>query len=202
MVLVPRLRFVPTLALLAAAACSTGAAWEPVQPVTRAAADPDTQPLPEGPATHIRDPRASASAAASASGSASAAPAGSGAPASSAAPSASASATVAAAKPKPPAAGPAAAPPAAVDCGTKENPCPMQKLMRGMAAASTPEALEAAFTRVAGLSPSPGWQWSAIAKKGAELAKSGDVAAAKAQCKACHDAHREAYKSGFRGRKI
>lgn len=79
----------------------------------------------------------------------------------------------------------------------------MQKLMRGgMASASTPEALESAFNRVAGLSPNGGWQWAAIAKKGAELAKSGDVPGAKKQCKACHDQYKDAYKAQYRARKI
>jgi hypothetical protein len=88
-------------------------------------------------------------------------------------------------------------------CGDKANPCPMQKFMRGtMVTASTPEALAAAFTRVAGLSPSGGWAWRGIAQKGAELAKGGDVAAAKQQCKACHDQHREAYKAQYRARKF
>jgi hypothetical protein len=79
----------------------------------------------------------------------------------------------------------------------------MQKFMRGqMTAASTAEALAAAFTRVAGMSPSGGWAWASIAKKGAELAKSGDVVGAKAQCKACHDEHRDAYKKQYRARKL
>lgn len=98
-------------------------------------------------------------------------------------------------------AAPAAA--AEADCGSKESPCPMQKLMKGsMATATTPEALAAAFTRVAALSPNPSWQWAAISQKGAELAKSGDSAGAKAQCKVCHDQYREPYKKQYRARKI
>jgi hypothetical protein len=79
----------------------------------------------------------------------------------------------------------------------------MQKLMRGqMTAASTGPALEAAFNRVAGLSPNGGWAWASIAKKGAELAKAGDVPGAKAQCKACHEQHKDAYKKQYRAKKI
>jgi len=52
------------------------------------------------------------------------------------------------------------------------------------------------------MSPNGGWTWAAISKKGAELAKGGDVAGAKAQCKACHDAYKEPYKQQYRGRKI
>jgi len=88
-------------------------------------------------------------------------------------------------------------------CGDREHPCPMQKLMRGtMGSAKTPEELTAAFNRVAGLSPNGGWQWRAIAQKGAELAKGGDTAAAKKQCKACHDQYREPYKQQYRARKF
>jgi hypothetical protein len=88
-------------------------------------------------------------------------------------------------------------------CGTRENPCPMQKFMRGtMGSAKTPEELTAAFTRASALSPSGGWQWRAIAQKGAELAKGGDAAAAKKQCKACHDQYKEPYKQQYRARKI
>jgi len=74
--------------------------------------------------------------------------------------------------------------------------------MRAMGSASTPEALEAAFTRVAGMSPSASWSWASIAKKGAELAKAGDVAGAKKQCGACHTAHREPYKAQYRARPL
>jgi hypothetical protein len=96
-----------------------------------------------------------------------------------------------------------AAAPAAADCGTKENPCPMQRFMRGsMASASTPEALASAFSRAAGMSPNGGWSWRAISQKGADAAKAGDVPGAKAQCKACHDAYKESYKAQYRARKI
>ena len=88
-------------------------------------------------------------------------------------------------------------------CGTKDNLCPLQKLMRGeMAGASTGPALAAAFTHTANLSPNGGWNWRAISMKGAGLAKSGDTAAAKQQCKACHDAYKESYKSTYRARAV
>ena len=79
----------------------------------------------------------------------------------------------------------------------------MQRFMRAaMTSASTPEALAAAFGRVSGMSPNGGWSWGAIAKKGVDAAKAGDVAGAKAQCKACHDAYKEPYKGQYRARKI
>ncbi len=88
-------------------------------------------------------------------------------------------------------------------CGTKENLCPLQKLMRGeVAGAGTGPGLAAAFAHVANLSPNGGWQWRAMSQKGAELAKSGDTAGAKAQCKACHDAYKEQYKSTYRARPV
>lgn len=98
---------------------------------------------------------------------------------------------------------PASAGPDPSSCGTKDNLCPLQKLMRGeMAGASTGPALAAAFTHTANLSPNGGWNWRAISMKGAELAKSGDTAAAKQQCKACHDAYKESYKSSYRARAV
>jgi hypothetical protein len=92
---------------------------------------------------------------------------------------------------------------AAPACGDKANPCPMQKFMRGtMSAATDAPALQAAFSRLAGLSPNGGWQWRAIAQAGADAAKGGDVAAAKKQCKACHDQYREQYRQQYRARKF
>jgi hypothetical protein len=161
--------------------------------------DPEATALPEAPRGKMLDPLAPApppppapaptpepSAAASASAATSAVASG------------PRPATSASAAPKPSAA--AAAP---VECGTKDKPCPMQLFMRGtMSGATTPEQLAAAFARVAGMSPNGGWSWRAIANKGAEAAKAGDVPAAKAQCKACHDAYKEPYKQQYRARKI
>jgi hypothetical protein len=76
----------------------------------------------------------------------------------------------------------------------------MRTTMAG--AASDPAALQAAFSKLAGLSPNGGWAWRSIAQKGADAAKAGDVAEAKKQCKACHDQYREQYKQQYRARKI
>jgi outer membrane biosynthesis protein TonB len=155
-------------------------------------ADPDTQPLPSEPKAAIPDPKSPVAAAPPP------APTPTPVPESPAAPSASVAKAAPPAKPAP-----TAAPAPGEECGSKENPCPMQRLMRGqMAGAQSAEALEAAFTKVAGLSPSGGWAWASIAKKGAELAKAGDVAGSKAQCKACHDQHKDAYKKQFRAKKL
>ncbi len=107
--------------------------------------------------------------------------------------------TVAVAKP----ATPKPATPDPSSCGTKDNLCPLQKMMRGeMAGASTGPALAAAFAHVGNLSPNGGWSWRAISAKGAELAKAGDTAGAKQQCKACHDAYKEPYKASFRAKAV
>jgi hypothetical protein len=183
---------------LFASACVSASGYEPGRYTARVdtTPDPDTAPLPPEPKTTIPDPKSPPAPRASASAAAAPAPA-----------QAAASAKPAAPPPKPAAPAAAAAPAATAaadgECGSKENPCPMQKLMRGqISGAQTGPALEAAFNRLAGLSPNPGWAWASISKKGAELAKDGDVAGAKAQCKACHDQHRDAYKKQFRARKI
>jgi hypothetical protein len=112
------------------------------------------------------------------------------------APSASVATTTPKPQPKPATADPSS-------CGTKDNLCPLQKLMRGeMAGASTGPALAAAFAHTANLSPNGGWSWRTISLKGAELAKAGDTAGAKQQCKACHDAYKESYKSTYRARAV
>lgn len=91
----------------------------------------------------------------------------------------------------------------AAGCGTKAEPCPMQRFMHGaMETAHTPDTLTAAFTRVAGMSPDPAWAWVAIATRGADLANAGDVPGAKAQCRACHDAYREEYRALHRTRPL
>ena len=91
-------------------------------------------------------------------------------------------------------------------CGTKENPCPLQKWMRsnmGAAlAANDLPALAKALDHAVTLSPDPSWNWSALAKEGADAAKKGDLAGAKASCKKCHDAFKDKYKAQFRTRPI
>ncbi len=101
------------------------------------------------------------------------------------------------------AATPAPATPSPSSCGTKDNLCPLQKIMRGeVGAAKTGPAMAAAFTHTANLSPNGGWSWRAIALKGAQLAKAGDLDGAKAQCKACHDAYKAQYRSTYRARAV
>ena len=62
-----------------------------------------------------------------------------------------------------------------------------------VASAHTADSLTTAFTLIAGISPDPAWSWVAIATRGADLANAGNLAGAKGQCAACHQAYREAY---------
>jgi cytochrome c553 len=57
--------------------------------------------------------------------------------------------------------------------------------------------------RTARLAPDATWtSWRTIATQGAAAARKGDIAGARASCKACHDAWREAYKAKHRNRPI
>jgi cytochrome c556 len=65
------------------------------------------------------------------------------------------------------------------------------------------KALATLFEKIAKFNPDPKWDtenpsWSGIAKAGADAAAKGDLAGAKAQCKSCHKAFREKYKSTYR----
>jgi hypothetical protein len=91
-------------------------------------------------------------------------------------------------------------------CGTKDNPCPLQKWMRAnmgpaMAANDLP-ALAKALDHAAGFSPDPSWTWNKMAKDGAAAAQKGDLAAVKASCKTCHDAYKDKYKTQFREKAV
>lgn len=90
------------------------------------------------------------------------------------------------------------------ECGSKENPCPLQKWMRAnlgtpLAGGDT-AALAAGLNKVAAASPDASWNWSKIANDGAAAAAAGDVPGAKAACKSCHDAYKGPYKERFRTR--
>jgi hypothetical protein len=86
-------------------------------------------------------------------------------------------------------------------------PCPLQGWMRANIAAplaaNNSAALAVGLERAAGLNPDASWSsWSAIAMQGAAAAKKGDIAGARAACKGCHDAWREAYRKKYRSRPI
>jgi hypothetical protein len=94
-------------------------------------------------------------------------------------------------------------------CGSKENPCPLQKWMRqNMATANSSgdmAALQAQFAKVASIAPDKSWNgsdakasWDAIANAGAAAAKANDAAGVKQACKACHDGFKDKYKAQYR----
>ncbi len=63
-------------------------------------------------------------------------------------------------------------------------------------------ALAAALDEMAAFAP-PGYaNWASISKDGAAAARSGDLGAAKAACRSCHDQYKQKYKSEMRARKI
>jgi hypothetical protein len=63
-------------------------------------------------------------------------------------------------------------------------------------------ALGAALDKIVTFAP-PGYpNWASIAKDGAAAAKSGDMTAAKAACRSCHEQYKGKYKAEIRGRKI
>jgi hypothetical protein len=152
---------------------------------------------------------ASASAEPTASASASAAPTESATAAASTEPAPHASGTVAATAKKdggsatPTASGSAGA----AECGTKPLPdCPLQAWMKANAnppvMTSNLPGLQTALEKIVTLAP-PGYtNWASIAKDGAAAAKSGDLTAAKASCRTCHDQYKQKYKTEMRARKI
>ena len=92
--------------------------------------------------------------------------------------------------------------------GTKGvNPdCPLQAWMKANTnppiAANDLPALAIALDKTATMGP-PGYgNWASIAKDGAKAAKAGDMTAAKASCRTCHDQYKTKYKAELRGRKI
>lgn len=170
-------------------ACASMAGHDPArvhvdQP--SAAADTEIEPLPPSPKRRMRDPRGvPALDAGQLAGDA--APAGA-APADAAPADAARAVVVAEAIPEPR--------PVPSTCGSKADPCPMQRFMHGvMETAHTPGTLTSAFTRLAGMSPDPAWSWVAIATRGADLSNAGELRAAKAQCTACHTAYRDRYRT-------
>lgn len=98
--------------------------------------------------------------------------------------------------------------PAQTSCGTPGlPPCPLQGWMRANVAsqlsANNMSALATGLDRTAKLAPDPAWtSWVAIASRGADAARKGDVAGARASCKACHDAWREAYRAKYKARPL
>ena len=91
-------------------------------------------------------------------------------------------------------------------CGSKLNPCPLQRWMRKNIApavtANDTQALARALDRAAAFSPDGSWRWAEIAKTGAEFARQGDMSAARKSCKGCHVLYKATWKSSYRSRPI
>jgi hypothetical protein len=92
-------------------------------------------------------------------------------------------------------------------CGTKPLPdCPLQAWMKANTnpaiASNDLPALAAALDKTATMAPLGYSNWASIAKDGAKAAKAGDMTAAKASCRSCHDQYKTKYKAELRGRKI
>ena len=88
-------------------------------------------------------------------------------------------------------------------CGEKgKPPCPMQGWMKSNMAPAAASGDAAALAKnldfVASHAPKGFADWSAIAKKGAEAAKAGNLDGAKASCKTCHDKYKAQYKADMR----
>jgi cytochrome c553 len=79
----------------------------------------------------------------------------------------------------------------------------MKANMNPAVSAGDTAALAVALTKAATFAP-PGYpNWASIAKDGAKAAKGGDLAAAKAACRSCHDQYKKKYKaSDLRPKKI
>jgi hypothetical protein len=96
---------------------------------------------------------------------------------------------------------------APLECGTKPLPdCPLQAWMKANTnppvAANDLPALATALDKTASFAPAGYTNWASIAKDGAKAAKAGDMTAAKASCRTCHDQYKDKYKKEMRARKI
>jgi hypothetical protein len=93
------------------------------------------------------------------------------------------------------------------ECGTKPLPdCPLQGWMKTNAnppvMANDLPALATALDKVVGFAPAGYANWASIARDGAAAARSGDLTAAKAACRTCHDQYKQKYKTELRARKL
>jgi hypothetical protein len=93
------------------------------------------------------------------------------------------------------------------ECGTKPLPdCPLQAWMKANmnppSLSGDTAALGAALEKAAGFGPASFTNWKSIANDGAKAAKGGDLAAAKASCRSCHDQYKKKYQAEFRTKKI
>ncbi len=96
------------------------------------------------------------------------------------------------------------------DCGSKTNPCPLQKWMQdnvgSKLADGNLDAVAAGLDKAAAFAPDPTWtDWAKFAKDGAAAARKGGdagIQGAKASCKSCHDKYKNDFKTKFRTRPV
>ena len=96
---------------------------------------------------------------------------------------------------------------AAAECGTKPQPdCPLQAWMKANTnpaiAANDLPSLATALDKTVAFAPAGYTNWVSISKDGAKAARAGDMTAAKASCRGCHDLYKQKYKTEMRARKI
>ena len=87
----------------------------------------------------------------------------------------------------------AAVPAGAADGSLKE----LMKKMGAESAGGDAKALGPIFVRTKAMGKPEYANWASIADQGKAAADSGDIVAAKATCKACHDAYRNDYKTKY-----
>lgn len=96
---------------------------------------------------------------------------------------------------------------AADTCGSKDNPCPMQKWMRSYVGtpmqAKDLAGVAAGLEKAADLVKDGAFpEWAALSKAGANAARQGDLGATKASCKDCHDKYKDSYKAKLRTKAV
>jgi hypothetical protein len=106
---------------------------------------------------------------------------------------------------RPAAQGSAAAP--AGSCGKTGQPdCPLQSWMKATVQAylkaGDAERLAAALDTLAEHEPNGYAGWEDSARRGAQAARAGDLPAAKAACKGCHDEHRSRFRAERRATRL
>lgn len=92
-------------------------------------------------------------------------------------------------------------------CGDKGFPdCPTQAWMKAtlqpFLLAGDGTRLAEAFEKLAAAAPAGYDDWAALAQRGADAAKAGDMARAKQSCADCHSRHRTRFRSELRQRKV
>ncbi len=95
---------------------------------------------------------------------------------------------------------------AVTNCGSKQNPCPLQKWMKQHTqadlSAGDNTAIAADLEKIAAMAPDGYSKWAPIAKDGATAARAGNTDAVKASCRGCHDDYKTKYKTEMRGRAV